>query len=393
MELSRGDKGPDVERLQAALQRAGFDVDVDGDFGAQTARAVEDFQAERGLTIDGVAGPDTLAALGLAGGDPEGQQRPPVTDIEFEAGEEVLPPQVAEHIAQLVQNLQTATDQILQSAEQAVDNFETTMQFSTNDPQASVPRALMADVLRALGDQVIELVSTVVPTFDQAIEFAGGLFGTVADNLAKGAAAAERNEAGAWIRSQRRVLDAARTTYSGEEFSASLRGNLEADYLGADDRVSMFDGIFEAESRLRVDPLPTIADFELRLYENWINAHFVGLGEDASGCIEFRYKFDDMTFDFVSCTVEAPYGSSVEAGLNELFRDDLVPSTPRPIDLWTRKRAAFLVDNVNPGGKSWRYGWLDEQGNELSRPFDDAAEQAFDQPIWRNQARFVRAAD
>jgi hypothetical protein len=155
----------------------------------------------------------------------------------------------------------------------------------------------------------------------------------------------------------------------------------------------MFDGIVEAADSLSVEPLPSVSEFEAQLYERWINEHFVGIGDDEPGCIEFRYEFDDFTFDFVSCTVDAPFGSAIEAGLNHLFQDSLVPRARRPIELRTRKRACFLVDNVNLGGKSWVCGWLDEQGDELNRPVSDIAEQAFDQPIWRNAPRFVREAD
>jgi hypothetical protein len=139
-----------------------------------------------------------------------------------------------------------------------------------------------------------------------------------------------------------------------------------------------------------VEPLPSVSEFLVQLCERWINEHFTGIGEAQPGCIEFRYEFDDNTFDFVSCTVDAPFGSAIEAGLNGLFLQGLVPRARRPIELRVRKRACFRVDNVMPGGKSWVCGWLDEQGDELSRPVNDTAEQAFDQPNWRHAGRFVR---
>lgn len=61
--LRKGDKGEDVKALQRALKAAGYDVDVDGDYGPQTERAVKAFQRDNGLTRDGVAGPNTLAKL------------------------------------------------------------------------------------------------------------------------------------------------------------------------------------------------------------------------------------------------------------------------------------------------------------------------------------------
>jgi hypothetical protein len=64
--LRRGDRGEDVADLQRMLTAAGHPLAPDGRFGPATARRVEDFQAEKGLVVDGVAGPRTLAALRAA---------------------------------------------------------------------------------------------------------------------------------------------------------------------------------------------------------------------------------------------------------------------------------------------------------------------------------------
>lgn len=61
--LKRGSRGADVQILQKALS-----LIPDGIFGPLTQEAVETFQREHGLSVDGIAGPKTLAALGLAGG-------------------------------------------------------------------------------------------------------------------------------------------------------------------------------------------------------------------------------------------------------------------------------------------------------------------------------------
>ncbi|MGE0297969.1 MAG: peptidoglycan-binding protein [Pseudonocardia sp.] len=59
--------GDDVARLQQALVDRGYlRSAVDGRFGPLTDNAVRSFQADHGLSVDGVAGPGTQAALGLA---------------------------------------------------------------------------------------------------------------------------------------------------------------------------------------------------------------------------------------------------------------------------------------------------------------------------------------
>lgn len=57
-------RGDDVAELQALLARIGFDPGrVDGIFGPSTAHAVEDFQHNCGLSVDGICGQDTVRAL------------------------------------------------------------------------------------------------------------------------------------------------------------------------------------------------------------------------------------------------------------------------------------------------------------------------------------------
>lgn len=62
--LYAGTHGDDVAELQADLSRLGYSPGpIDGAFGYQTEQALRRFQARQGLTVDGVAGPATFAAL------------------------------------------------------------------------------------------------------------------------------------------------------------------------------------------------------------------------------------------------------------------------------------------------------------------------------------------
>src|SRR5712691_12063668 len=67
--LRQGSSGPDVTNLQQKLKDLGFDPNgVDGNFGPGTRDAVIAFQQSKSLQADGIAGPETLAALGLGDG-------------------------------------------------------------------------------------------------------------------------------------------------------------------------------------------------------------------------------------------------------------------------------------------------------------------------------------
>lgn len=63
--VQSGSEGEWVEKLQEALNTAGYELDVDGIFGDDTESAVRGFQRDNGLSVDGVVGPDTWAALGV----------------------------------------------------------------------------------------------------------------------------------------------------------------------------------------------------------------------------------------------------------------------------------------------------------------------------------------
>ena len=66
----RGSTGGNVSQLQTQLAARGFNPgQIDGDFGAGTEAAVMAFQLSEGLLADGIAGPRTLAKLGLAAED------------------------------------------------------------------------------------------------------------------------------------------------------------------------------------------------------------------------------------------------------------------------------------------------------------------------------------
>lgn len=65
-----GSRGEEVKKIQTALRNLGyFDSKIDGIYGTITKKAVERFQKDYGLTVDGIAGKNTLKALKIDGDD------------------------------------------------------------------------------------------------------------------------------------------------------------------------------------------------------------------------------------------------------------------------------------------------------------------------------------
>lgn len=79
-----GSTGSDVKELQRALLSKGFDPQgTDGQFGANTRKAVMAFQRANGLKVDGVVGKDTRAAL-FGNAAPSAPTRPSAPTDGFE---------------------------------------------------------------------------------------------------------------------------------------------------------------------------------------------------------------------------------------------------------------------------------------------------------------------
>ena len=74
VEFQLGSQGTEVIELQKKLLKLGYDLSpwgADGDFGQKTNAAVRAFQKDNNLDVDGIVGPNTLAALDKALAQPQ----------------------------------------------------------------------------------------------------------------------------------------------------------------------------------------------------------------------------------------------------------------------------------------------------------------------------------
>jgi len=388
MLIRRGDQGEHVKKVQRALQRRGFDIEDDGDFGPGTERAVKEFQRRHHLNVDGRVGKETLTALGLdpdileeraggAGGDG--------TTIEFTEDEVTVPAVVQQRIREYVDAIVDRRSKILGSCLNALANFETTMSFaSAKDARPDVLGAMLSQAYELAVNEVIADVpglSTVKSFFDAATK-----------ELERAGTASASLGVGTWIKDQRAAIDA--LIRGGNQ--DALQFEVEEAYLdlGEDDRRRFFDQLVDTIRRLRQTGQPHIDVLEQQLYEQWINAQFRSLGEEAPGCIEYRWEFDadDNTFDFVSCTVEAPFGDKVETALNRLLERGQLAGVKRPLDFRVRKRVCLRVENL-VGGTRWDCGWLDVDNTVLHTPILPNAEKGLQDPVWRVAVNRFKRAD
>jgi hypothetical protein len=385
MVLRRGDRGENVKAVQRALQRSGFDIDDDGDFGRRTETAVKEFQSQRGLDVDGRAGADTLTALGL---DPDtleevGPEGEDVTTIDFTEEDVAVPAVVEGRIGEYVDAVVDRREKSLGSLLSAVDNFETTMSFaSAEEANPDVLGALLSKAYEMTVDELVSQVpglSTVKSFFDAATE-----------ELERAGRASESHTVGDWIKDQRAAVDELIQNVNRDD----LQFETQETYLDQDTagRETFFQQIVETTERLKATDLPPIDVLEQKLYEQWVNAQFDTIGEDEDGCIEYRFEYEDNTFDFVSCTVKAPSGDKIASALNRLLDRKQLPGVRSPLDFKVRKRACFRVENF-VGGTGWDCGWLDEDNEIFHVPTLPNAEKGLKDPGWRVAVNRFGSAD
>ncbi|WP_022793454.1 N-acetylmuramoyl-L-alanine amidase [Marinococcus halotolerans] len=128
--LEEGDSGGDVKELQKTLNGAGFEVTENPTtyFGPKTSGAVEEFQKENGLIVDGIAGPNTWEALG------ETDESSAASSDELQEGDS------NEHVAELQRDLNeagfhvtdTPTTYFGPKTREAVQEFQRTYQLQDN---------------------------------------------------------------------------------------------------------------------------------------------------------------------------------------------------------------------------------------------------------------------
>lgn len=91
--LKLGSDGPFVSELQTRLLLLGYKPDTDSVFGDRTDLAVRAFQKDKGLEVDGWAGPRTLDAIGQAIAEREAKPK-------IEAAKKEVPPAVVKEVQQ-----------------------------------------------------------------------------------------------------------------------------------------------------------------------------------------------------------------------------------------------------------------------------------------------------
>lgn len=120
--LKYGSYGGDVKDLQNRLNQAGYKLAVDGQFGGQTTKAVQDYQKKNGLTQDGVVGEETWGQL--TGGSSSGTksftasdllaQKPGEYSSKYQAQvDEALSKKPGNYSSQNQQQIDTLYDQIV----------------------------------------------------------------------------------------------------------------------------------------------------------------------------------------------------------------------------------------------------------------------------------------
>jgi Putative peptidoglycan binding domain len=361
-----------VRAVQILLTAQGFPLQMDGVLGAETRRALKEFQRRRQLPRTGELDAATLAALGLpVPGTPERAKDVSNAD--------------RERIAAYAEVVIDRRHAVIDRTREALNLFALTMgTASLGDTQPDLRSAIFKaavdaaiDALKeALDDQVIGFALTFV------IESVEG----IQAELERAATASADRSVAEFVRAGILALDAERDRVR----EPALVDVLALMARQSADSRRFVDNLAAAVPALQAAPRPSLVLLELRCYEGWINAHFNGFREDGRGVIAYRVGFDGE-FDVEACAVETPHGDRVGDRLNALFETRPVARVDRPIQLRVRKRACITIRNKAGLPLERGCGWLTPANTVERQPATPGTRKAFADPVWRIAAgRFRR---
>ncbi len=141
-----GSKGGDVTALQNALNAAGYGLTVDGIFGKNTLAAVKSYQQAKGLAVDGIVGANTWGALNSAsaggsssgGASATGGQSQALQDLISQLQQQTYTPKTDEEMRQQAEGeYQSYYDQLRLAAQQQKESTDLALQQQREGLQAS----------------------------------------------------------------------------------------------------------------------------------------------------------------------------------------------------------------------------------------------------------------
>jgi len=228
MILRLGDHSDKVKLLQQALNRYGYNLnDDEGSFGEQTEAAVRQCQKDNGLDMTGIAGPNTLLALGL---DPETLEdlSNGNHEITFHPDEVNVPAVVRDKIRVFVDLAAKQHNAMLNALLNALPEFESTTSFTSG--QDADPDALGVLVSKAYEMGVNEVMS-LVPGLSSAKVF----FDATTEELERAGRTSPSLHAGNWIKDQRTAINERLNADAIQQNRDRLQADTESDFLDQDE--------------------------------------------------------------------------------------------------------------------------------------------------------------
>ena len=319
-----------------------------------------------------------------------------------------LSPQDVAAIEGFSDNTITMNQDIKSTLNGALGNFTRNMSFdSSYQAQARVANALAEEAISQARSYVVGKIAAQVPGFDLFVSF----YDAANSEIARAAAAGRSYRMSEWIQNiQRIITDCVGTTGCNTGGSDEVQV-LTSEYvvgeltdricsLPENRRATARDSLLEAASQM-TSSRPVQLAFEKGLYESWINSHYQAAvmdSDSAQGTIEVVWEVEEnggvLDLDeesYIAMVNVTEYGDDADDALNTII--DGLRSVSKPLDFKVKKKICFIVDNVNPGGRSRECALLDIDNRVLQRVVGstDMAERAFLTNQWREHTtRFIR---
>ena len=284
-----------------------------------------------------------------------------------------VPTQVKEEIKRHVSLIVEQHNLLLNALQTAVNMFDTAMHFASESEAAP---DISGVLLKTAFDFGVSKLSEHIPGLSTAKSF---LDATTAE-LERAGQARQSFEVGQWINIQRAIIGNQLITENNQDKRDLLQADTESDYLEQNEQgqgQQFLDQLHQANVGLAGPANYTQEDLAARLFEQWINAHFISLAQDALGCIEYELNYEDEKYDFRACRVQAPFGDKIEGALNQLLDSGRLSGISQPIGFKVRKRVCM-------GAGPWDCsGWLDQDNNVMDEPGAQTDREGFRSEYWR----------
>ncbi|MGB2741351.1 MAG: hypothetical protein WBC60_12455 [Cognaticolwellia sp.] len=324
-----------------------LDSMVEDDIPAMTAKEIEAIAKtsdvhDRDIEVDKKAEKVSITATKSSNIQPKKSKKSNLIDFGEGNGDIFEPVNVSNDIEALAGKMESYFQKLHDTSQNALNQFQLTMIESNAPPVTSRLGGMFGTILFSfvenltinspIGKAVSAAAPVTIAVFKDFVGEVGNQLNENGQNIANN----QNNSIVDWISSQIAGIDHL-TRFNTA--SAVEKIQLEYDNLVEDNRLKFIESVRVMTSFYDDEGnIPSLKFIQVQLFEKWINAHYIGITLDASGCLALEIDKEEDGISFDSFTILAPKGAEIALRLNQL--------NIKPFSLNVRKKICFDLDGI-----------------------------------------------